>query len=166
MQACSQEERRRDFEKIFAHYDVVSHMNQFILLWSVNDRFIMCCWDFFLLLGAAGLTEEWQLCPSPWPMSPDARLEGVKYRQGGAMLRGLVSRPFDFLHCHSQWCCISSFPAGDAREAEEVAALVLTVSGSSGPAPPPRWKISPFRYQTHGCSGSLAQDRHNHLNAS
>lgn len=54
------------------------------------------------------------------------------------MLRGLVSRPFDFLHCHSQWCCISSFPAGDAREAEEVAALVLTVSGSSGPAPPPR----------------------------
>ncbi|RLW13183.1 hypothetical protein DV515_00000089 [Chloebia gouldiae] len=34
--ACSTEERRRDFEKIFAHYDVVSPMRQFIPLQFVN----------------------------------------------------------------------------------------------------------------------------------
>lgn len=52
MQACSTEERRRDFEKIFAHYDVVSPRGNSIAVFKSHRLSMLrltppagCCGD-------------------------------------------------------------------------------------------------------------------------
>lgn len=138
-------------------------MSQFIPFWFVNDRFSMCCWDFFLLLGDS-CWSHWGVAAVPKPMAHEPRCQTGRGREGverSNAQRACVKVPFRLSPL--PWpvlCCINSFPAGDSREAEEEVALALTVSGSSGPASPPHCKINPFWYRTHGCSGSLAQDTH------
>lgn len=151
MQACSTEERRRDFEKIFAHYDVVSPQGPSFAVFKWH-RFSIRCSDVFLLLGAVGVTQELQLCPSPW-----ARVAQVPGWGGKVGARGEwcseTSWPrtyFDFLHHHGWHCCISLYlPAGDARAVKGMVASSLTVSGSLGPASPP-WKIKPLPVLNQG----------------